>query len=146
MLRPILELRRKIGLEAVYHEPIVISSESEDDRYHDNEAVESSENASDESDYDSSFINDEDSNDNFNPNEHLSDKNLDFYTLLGVHKNASPRDIKIAYHKMALIYHPDKSDDPRAGEMMSIINRAYGILSNPKLRKKYGKYISNQIF
>ena len=144
MLRPILELRRKIQLEAAYHEPILISSDEseedcEDERKQD-ESEEASETAS-EGSYEASFI-DDNPNETFDAVDVLNDEECDFYTLLNITKYATSREIKLGYHKMALIYHPDKSKDPNAGDMMVVINKAYQVLSDARLRRQYGNEIN----
>lgn len=63
---------------------------------------------------------------------------LDYYKILGVGKTAEKHDIKDAYRKNALKYHPDKNnDDPAAAEMMKKVNEAYAVLSDDEKRKKY---------
>ena len=53
----------------------------------------------------------------------------DFYDVLGVSKDASESDIKKAYRKLAIKYHPDKNQgDARAEERLKDINIAYSIL------------------
>jgi len=66
----------------------------------------------------------------------------DYYEILGVAKNASKEDIKKAYRKLALKYHPDKNqgDDKRFKE----INEAYQILGDEKKRNEYDTY--GQVF
>lgn len=66
--------------------------------------------------------------------------NTDYYELLGVKRNASQEEIKKAYRKKAMKYHPDKNDDPSAEEMFKKINHAYEILSNPKKKEIYDQY------
>lgn len=58
----------------------------------------------------------------------------DFYERLGVAKDTSPEEIKKAYRKMALSWHPDRSKSPEADEQFRAISEAYGTLSD--LRKK----------
>lgn len=62
----------------------------------------------------------------------------DYYKVLGVEKNASPDEIKKAYRKLALKYHPDKTKgDKSAEEKFKEINEANEVLSDPEKRKKY---------
>jgi DnaJ-class molecular chaperone len=63
---------------------------------------------------------------------------LDYYKILGVEKNADKKDIKDAYRKNALKYHPDKNkDNPAAVDMMKKINEAYAVLSDDSKRQQY---------
>lgn len=64
----------------------------------------------------------------------------DYYEILGVDKNASQAEIKKAYRKLALKYHPDKSDAEDAEEKFKEINEAYQILSDEKKRKTYDQF------
>ena len=60
----------------------------------------------------------------------------DYYDILGISKNASSSEIKKAYRKKAIEYHPDKNpDNPQAAEeIFKKITFAYGILSDKKKR------------
>ena len=63
---------------------------------------------------------------------------LNYYELLGVSSAASPDDIRKAYKKCALIYHPDKNaGDVQAEEKFKQINEAYQVLSDPEKRSRY---------
>ena len=62
----------------------------------------------------------------------------DYYELLGVNKGASADEIKKAYRKLAIKYHPDKNpDDKAAEEKFKDIAAAYTVLSDPEQRKVY---------
>lgn len=60
---------------------------------------------------------------------------MDYYDVLGLDKNASQEDIKRAYRKLALKYHPDKHDSSE--DTFKTINEAYQILHDPEKRKLY---------
>ena len=65
----------------------------------------------------------------------------DYYKTLGVDKNASTEEIKSAYKKLALRYHPDKNKgDKTAEEKFKEINEAYQVLSNPEKRSSYDQF------
>jgi curved DNA-binding protein len=65
----------------------------------------------------------------------------DYYKLLGVNKNATKDEIKKAFRKLALKYHPDKNKDNKsAEEMFKKINEAYAVLSNDEKRKQYDMF------
>jgi len=61
----------------------------------------------------------------------------DYYKILGVDKAATEDDIKKAYRKMALKYHPDKNKSSGAEEKFKEIAEAYDVLSDPEKRKIY---------
>ncbi|MBN1126607.1 MAG: J domain-containing protein [Sedimentisphaerales bacterium] len=63
----------------------------------------------------------------------------DYYELLGVSRDASAEDIKKAYRRLALKYHPDncKEDDEYANDMFQQIRMAYETLSDPVKRRQY---------
>lgn len=65
----------------------------------------------------------------------------DLYSVLGVKKDASEQEIKKAYRKLALQYHPDKNpDDSSAEEKFKEVSAAYETLSDPQKRKHYDTY------
>lgn len=66
---------------------------------------------------------------------------IDYYTILGVDKNATQEDIKKAYRKLARKLHPDLNpNDKEAERKFKELNEANEVLSNPENRTKYDKY------
>lgn len=62
----------------------------------------------------------------------------DYYKVLGVNKNATEKEIKAAYRKLARQYHPDvNQDDPQAETRLKEINEAYEVLGDTKKRATY---------
>ncbi len=62
----------------------------------------------------------------------------DYYKILGIGKNATDKDIKKAYRKLARQLHPDiNPGDPKAEERFKDLNEAYEVLSDPAKREKY---------
>ncbi len=65
----------------------------------------------------------------------------DYYQLLGVAKNVSEGDLKKAYRKAAMKYHPDRNkDNPDAEEKFKAIKEAYEMLSDPQKRSAYDQF------
>jgi molecular chaperone DnaJ len=65
----------------------------------------------------------------------------DYYEILGVDRNATEEEIKKAFRKLALKYHPDRNPgDKYAEEKFKEINEAYEVLSDPEKRAKYDRY------
>ena len=65
----------------------------------------------------------------------------DYYELLGVSRNASEEEIKKAYRKLALQYHPDRNPgDKQSEEKFKEVSEAYQILSDAEKRAKYDQY------
>ncbi len=64
----------------------------------------------------------------------------DYYDILGVSKSASAPELKKAYRKLALQWHPDRNKSSQATEKFKEINEAYEILSNPKKKEAYDQF------
>lgn len=64
----------------------------------------------------------------------------DYYSILGVPKNASPDQIKKAYRELALKYHPDRNKSKEAEEKFKEINAAYAVLGDQEKKKEYDAY------
>ncbi len=66
----------------------------------------------------------------------------DYYRTLGVPENASDGEVKKAYRKLAMQYHPDRNsgNEKWANERFKEINEAYGVLGDPQKRKQYDQF------
>ncbi len=64
----------------------------------------------------------------------------DFYKVLGVNRTATQEEIKDAYRRLALKYHPDVNKSSDAEAQFKEINEAYAVLSDPKKRRAYDAY------
>ncbi|XP_039273142.1 dnaJ homolog subfamily B member 12-like [Styela clava] len=67
-------------------------------------------------------------------------KSKDYYSILGVEKEASSSDLKKAYRKLALQLHPDKNKAPGATDAFKAVGRAFGVLSDSEKRREYDLY------
>lgn len=65
---------------------------------------------------------------------------IDYYRILGVERTATQQDIKLAYKKLAIKYHPDKN--PGAEDKFKEVNEANAVLSDPDKRKDYDNKMS----
>lgn len=70
----------------------------------------------------------------------------DYYKIMGVSKDASEKDIKMAYRKLARKYHPDISKEPNAEEHFKEMGEAYEVLKDPAKRAEYDQYTKNWEF
>ena len=62
----------------------------------------------------------------------------DYYEILGIRNDADSKQVRDAYRKLALLYHPDRNrNHPDAAERMKEINEAYAVISDPQKRKEY---------
>lgn len=66
--------------------------------------------------------------------------NVDYYELLGVSRTASGDEIKSAYRKLAVKYHPDRNKEEGASERFAKINEAYAVLSDEEKRAHYDRF------
>ena len=64
----------------------------------------------------------------------------DYYEALGVSKQATPEDLKKAYRKLAMQYHPDRNQAEGAADQFKEINRAYEVLSDAETRARYDRF------
>jgi len=70
----------------------------------------------------------------------------DYYSLLGVRRFASDAEIKRAYRRLALKYHPDKNPDPGAETIIKELNEAYDLLSDPSQRSWYDQMLVGPVY
>jgi len=64
----------------------------------------------------------------------------DYYDILGVSKSASAQELKKAYRKQALQWHPDRNKSSEASEKFKEINEAYEVLGNPQKKQTYDQF------
>ena len=62
---------------------------------------------------------------------------MDYYSILGVSQYAKYREIKAAYRRLALKYHPDRNSSPFSENTIKIINAAFEVLSDRDKRRQY---------
>ena len=71
----------------------------------------------------------------------MAEEKRDYYEVLGLKKGASEDEIKKAFRKMAMKYHPDKNPgDKNAEAKFKEVNEAYGVLSDPEKKKMYDQF------
>src|SRR6185436_12149130 len=73
----------------------------------------------------------------------LSDDIMNYYAILGVSQHAKYREIKAAYRRLALKYHPDRNSSPVSENSIKIINAAFEVLSDKDKRKQYDEKLVN---
>ncbi|MDR1684714.1 MAG: DnaJ domain-containing protein, partial [Elusimicrobiota bacterium] len=64
----------------------------------------------------------------------------DYYSILGVQRNASEGEIKSAYRKLAMKYHPDRNPSADAAQEFRRVNEAFEVLSDGQKRQMYDNY------
>ncbi len=64
----------------------------------------------------------------------------DYYEILGVKRDASADEMKKAYRRLAMKYHPDKNKSPDAEEKFKELSEAYGVLSDETKRRQYDRF------
>ncbi|KMP10296.1 hypothetical protein UR09_06705 [Candidatus Nitromaritima sp. SCGC AAA799-A02] len=70
----------------------------------------------------------------------------DYYNILGIPENAQDMEIKKAYRKLALEYHPDHNkNDPQSEEKFKQLTEAYGVLIDPSKRREYDRFRADHL-
>eukprot|EP00613_Pedinella_sp_CCMP2098_P072724 CAMPEP_0171915926 /NCGR_PEP_ID=MMETSP0993-20121228/14391_1 /TAXON_ID=483369 /ORGANISM="non described non described, Strain CCMP2098" /LENGTH=110 /DNA_ID=CAMNT_0012551161 /DNA_START=37 /DNA_END=365 /DNA_ORIENTATION=- len=69
-----------------------------------------------------------------------SSQSEDYYKILGVPRTADEKELKKAYRKLALKFHPDKNPGEDAVEKFKMINQAYDVLSDSTKRQNYDRF------
>lgn len=70
----------------------------------------------------------------------MESRSVEHYQVLGVSSTATTEEIKKAFRKLAIKYHPDKNNDPKSVDHFRKISQAYEILSDPQKRQLYDQY------
>ena len=65
-----------------------------------------------------------------------------YYAILHVAPDATDAEIRQAYHKLALTWHPDRNPDEKAERTFKLINRAHQVLSDAPTRLKYDRGVN----
>ena len=66
----------------------------------------------------------------------------DYYDILDVTRDVSENDLKKAYRKLSLLFHPDKNHAPGASEAFKAIGFAYAVISDPVKKRDYAFYLN----
>jgi molecular chaperone DnaJ len=64
----------------------------------------------------------------------------DYYDTLGIAQNATEEEVRKAFRRKALEYHPDRNKDPGASEKFQEVNEAYQVLTDPQRRAQYDRF------
>ena len=64
----------------------------------------------------------------------------DYYDILEIGRDASEEDVRKAFRKKALEFHPDRNKDPDAPEKFKEVNEAYQVLTDPERRQRYDRF------
>src|SRR5690606_37176985 len=70
----------------------------------------------------------------------MTTDSADLYTVLGIPRDASSDDVKRAFRRLAMEYHPDRNKAPDAEAKFKQVNAAYEVLSHPEKRARYDRY------
>ncbi|WP_289756390.1 DnaJ domain-containing protein, partial [Faecalibaculum rodentium] len=70
----------------------------------------------------------------------MADEKRDYYEVLGVSRTATEEEIKKAYRKLAMKYHPDVNKEPDAEDKFKEINEAYEVLGDEQKRANYDRF------
>ena len=70
----------------------------------------------------------------------MTTRKRDYYEVLAVERNATPEDLKKAFRKQALKFHPDRNKEDDAGDRFKEVNEAYQILSDPQRKAQYDQF------
>src|SRR3972149_332325 len=70
----------------------------------------------------------------------MATQKADYYDVLGVPRSASADDVKRAFRKLAMQYHPDRNREPEAEDRFKEINEAYEVLSDSERRTAYDRF------
>ena len=121
---------------------------NENSNNHQNSQTSQNSNSSFDNNSDSNSNNDNNSNDTIEEDKKCKEllKKKDYYDLLNIPKTASQDEIKRAYKKQAVKFHPDKNHSKLAGECFKKISEAYQCLSNTEKKEFYDKYGNEEEF
>ena len=70
----------------------------------------------------------------------MATQKADYYETLGINRDAAPDEVKRAFRRLAMEFHPDRNSDPGAEARFKEINEAYEVLSDPEKRSTYDRF------